>query len=76
MAINFTEAKRAKKEEYERLCRTPGTPQHQARQDRLNQRTRELQREQDKQRLGERQARAAQALADQRRVISASITQH
>jgi len=71
--IHFTEAQQAKKAEYERLCRTPGTPQHQARQDRLNERTRQLQREQDEQRRRERQVRAQAALAAQRRVINASI---
>lgn len=65
----FAEAKKAKQETYERLCRTPGTPQHAARQQRLNDRTEQLLREQEAARRADRLIRAVDALEAQRRVI-------
>jgi hypothetical protein len=64
-------AKAAKQAAYETACRTPGTPEHAARQARLDQRTRELEREQTNQRRALRRAVAATSLDQQRRVIDA-----
>ena len=70
MARHVKDIKAEKKAEYERLCRTPGTPEHNARQERLDQRTRVLQREQDEARARLRRENAARSFAQTRAAVS------
>lgn len=62
-----------KKERYERLCRTPGTPEHAARQRRLAERSREIERGELNAQRSLRRAVAATSLDEQRRVIDAVL---
>jgi hypothetical protein len=64
-AKNFNAEKARKQAEYERKARTPGTPEYVARQLRLNERTRVLERR--------RQAIASASLKTQRQVIDAIL---
>jgi hypothetical protein len=72
-AKNFNAEKARKQAEYERKARTPGTPEYVARQLRLNERTRILEREEEESRRRRRQAIASASLKTQRQVIDAIL---
>jgi hypothetical protein len=72
-AKNFNAEKARKQAEYERKARTPGTPEYVARQLRLNERTRILEREEEESRRRRRREVAKASLATQRAVIDAIL---